>query len=48
MTLGTSYQNRVVITQGLATGDRLVAVGQRLVDQGNRVRIVTTPAEVTR
>ncbi len=40
VSLGASYENRVVITKGLAAGDRLVVVGQRLVDQGSRVRLV--------
>jgi multidrug efflux pump subunit AcrA (membrane-fusion protein) len=45
--LGASFENRVVIEAGLAAGDRLVVVGQRLVDQGSRVRIVQD-AEVPR
>ena len=45
VTLGPSYGNRVVITEGLTAGDRLVIVGQRLVDPGSRVRIVEAPAE---
>jgi len=48
VTLGPSYENRVVIAEGLAAGDRLVTVGQRLVDQGSRVRIVQAAAEGAR
>ena len=39
--LGASYENRVVIDSGLVAGERLVTVGQRLVDAGSRVRIVS-------
>jgi RND family efflux transporter MFP subunit len=46
--LGASYQNQVVITEGLAAGDRLVAVGQRQVDQGSRIRIVEPAAQGAR
>ena len=38
--LGAAYANRVVIEQGLSPGDRLVTVGNRLVDDGSRVRVV--------
>lgn len=48
VSLGASYDNRVVITDGLAQGDRLVSVGQRLVDPGSRVRIVNAAGEMTR
>jgi len=48
VSLGASYENRVVITEGLAAGDRLVTVGQRLVDPGSRIRIVEAAAEVAR
>ncbi len=40
VTLGPSYENRVVITDGLAVGDRVISVGARLVDQGSRVRVL--------
>lgn len=39
--LGPSYQNRVVIEDGLAEGDSVIVVGHRLVDDGSRVRIVS-------
>lgn len=48
VTLGPSYENRVVITEGLTAGDRLVTVGQRLVDRGSRVRVVNEAAEEAR
>jgi RND family efflux transporter MFP subunit len=38
--LGPSNENYVVVREGLATGDRVVTAGQRLVDHGSRVRIV--------
>ena len=38
--LGPTYENRVVIREGLAVGDRVVTAGQRQVDHGSRVRIV--------
>lgn len=40
VTLGASFENRVVVTDGLAPGDRLVVRGQQLVDPGDRVAIV--------
>lgn len=40
VTLGPSYENRVVIRDGLTTGDRVISVGARLVDHGSRVEIV--------
>lgn len=40
VTLGASFENRVVVTHGLAPGDRLVVRGQQLVDPGDRVEIV--------
>jgi membrane fusion protein (multidrug efflux system) len=41
LTLGPSQGNRVVVRDGLAPGDRLITLGQQLVDDGGRVRIVT-------
>ena len=38
--LGASDENSVVVTRGLAVGDRLVVRGQQLADPGDRVRIV--------
>jgi RND family efflux transporter MFP subunit len=38
--LGPANENRVVIREGLAPGDRVVTAGQRLVDHGSRVRVV--------
>jgi RND family efflux transporter MFP subunit len=40
--LGPAYGNRVVITQGLATGDRVISAGARLVDHDSRVQVVET------
>jgi membrane fusion protein (multidrug efflux system) len=40
VTLGASFENRIVVTDGLAPGDRLVVRGQQLVDPGDRVAIV--------
>lgn len=40
VTLGASDENSVVVTRGLAAGDRLVVRGQQLADPGDRVRIV--------
>jgi RND family efflux transporter MFP subunit len=48
VSLGAAYENRVVIAAGLSAGDRLVVVGQRLVDHGSRVRLVNAPAEPAR
>jgi RND family efflux transporter MFP subunit len=39
--LGPSYGNRIVIASGLEIGDRLITVGQRLVDEGSFVRVVS-------
>jgi membrane fusion protein (multidrug efflux system) len=44
VTLGPSYDNRVVVTDGLAAGDLLVTLGHQLVDDGTRVRVVSAPA----
>jgi multidrug efflux pump subunit AcrA (membrane-fusion protein) len=41
LTLGPSQGNRVVVRDGLAVGDRLITLGQQLVDDGGRVRVVT-------
>lgn len=40
LTLGPSQGNRVVVTNGLEAGDRLVVVGQKQVADGDRVRVV--------
>jgi RND family efflux transporter MFP subunit len=40
VTLGPSHGNRVVVVDGLALGDRLITLGQQLVDDGSRVRVV--------
>lgn len=40
VTIGPSAGNRVVITTGLERGDVLITLGQQLVDDGSRVRIV--------
>jgi membrane fusion protein (multidrug efflux system) len=40
LTLGPSQGNRVVVRDGLAPGDRLITLGQQLVDDGGRVRLV--------
>lgn len=40
VSLGASFENRVVVTDGLAPGDRLVVRGQQLVDPGDRVAVV--------
>lgn len=39
---GPAQRNQVVVTEGLATGDRLVVVGQQQVADGDRVRVVGT------
>ena len=44
VTVGASAANRVVITGGLAPGDVLITLGQQLVDDGSRVRIVNPEA----
>ncbi len=38
--LGPGQRNRVVVEEGLAAGDRLVVIGQQLVADGDRVRVV--------
>ena len=38
--VGASQRNEVVIESGLASGDRLIVVGQKLVAAGDRVSIV--------
>jgi RND family efflux transporter MFP subunit len=38
--LGPSYENLVVVEEGLSPGDRLIVRGQQLVEAGDRVRIV--------
>jgi RND family efflux transporter MFP subunit len=40
VTLGSEYNDRVVITQGLKVGDRLITLGSQLVDDQSRIRIV--------
>lgn len=40
LVLGASQNNRVVVREGLAAGDRLVVVGQKQVAEGDRVRVV--------
>jgi multidrug efflux pump subunit AcrA (membrane-fusion protein) len=40
VTLGPSHENRVVITDGLTPGDRVISAGSRLVDHGSRLRII--------
>jgi membrane fusion protein (multidrug efflux system) len=44
LTLGPSQGNRVVVQDGLVPGDRLITLGQQLVDDGGRVRVVTGAA----
>lgn len=39
--LGPTWANRVVVEDGLAAGERLIRLGQQLVDPGTRVRIVS-------
>ena len=38
--LGPTHENRVVITEGLTVGELLITVGQRLVDDQSRIRVV--------
>jgi RND family efflux transporter MFP subunit len=38
--VGPTADNRIVITTGLAAGERLITLGHQLVDDGGRVRIV--------
>ncbi len=40
--LGPSFENRTVVTSGLAVGDQLITVGGRLVDDGSFVRVVAS------
>jgi membrane fusion protein (multidrug efflux system) len=40
--LGSSAGNEVVIQRGLEVGDLLITVGQQLVDDGSRVRLVSS------
>jgi RND family efflux transporter MFP subunit len=40
VTLGPSQGNRVVVSEGLQPGDRLVVMGQKNVADGDRVRVV--------
>jgi membrane fusion protein (multidrug efflux system) len=44
VTVGPSAENRIVITAGLAPGERLITLGHQLVDDGGRVRIVNAEA----
>ncbi|MDH5225580.1 MAG: efflux RND transporter periplasmic adaptor subunit [Actinomycetota bacterium] len=44
VTVGASAGNHVVITDGLEPGDLLVTIGQQIVDDGSRVRIVNADA----
>jgi len=44
VTVGASAVNQVVITDGLAPGELLITLGQQLVDDGSRVRIVNPEA----
>ncbi len=37
---GPSFENRIVIEEGLSAGDRLIVVGHQLVDPGDHVRVV--------
>ena len=45
--LGPAYRNRVVITSGLAAGDRVITVGAR-VDPGSRIRIIRDAPAATK
>ncbi len=38
--LGPSFEDEVVIEEGLEAGDELIVVGHQLVDPGNRLRVV--------
>ncbi len=38
--LGPSYENLVVVEEGLNVGDQLIVRGQQLVEAGDRVRVV--------
>jgi RND family efflux transporter MFP subunit len=43
--LGPTHNNRTVIEEGLRAGERLIVRGQKMVDPGDRVRIVSAVAE---
>ncbi|UCF10351.1 MAG: hypothetical protein JSW65_01340, partial [Candidatus Bipolaricaulota bacterium] len=38
--LGPSFEDEVVIEQGLEVGDELIVVGHQMVDPGNRLRVI--------
>jgi multidrug efflux pump subunit AcrA (membrane-fusion protein) len=38
--LGPSRRNLVVVDEGLATGDKLIVVGHKEVEDGDRIRVV--------
>ncbi len=40
--LGPSFENRTVVTTGLAVGDQLITVGGRLVDDGSFIRVIAS------
>lgn len=42
VTVGASQRNRVVVSDGLEAGDRLIVVGQTLVADGDRVQVLRT------
>ncbi len=42
VTLGPSFENRTVIESGLEVGERLITVGERLVDDGSFINIVAS------
>jgi RND family efflux transporter MFP subunit len=44
VTVGPSADNRIVITAGLAAGERFITLGHQLVDDGGRVRVVNPDA----
>jgi membrane fusion protein (multidrug efflux system) len=44
--LGPAQRNEVVVESGLASGDRLIVLGQNLVANGDRVRVVRTRGEL--
>jgi multidrug efflux pump subunit AcrA (membrane-fusion protein) len=48
LTLGPAQGNRVVVENGLTPGDRLITLGQQLVDDGGRVRVVTGAPDAAR
>jgi RND family efflux transporter MFP subunit len=47
VTLGSAYDDRVVIEQGLEVGDRLITLGSQLVDDQSRIRIVSEGEQAT-